>query len=100
MRVAASDAPLGGAAARWSPTARSFGFDVHLISPAEARELFPLLNTDGIHGATWVPSDGYADPSQLTHVVRGRRPRRGRPDRPGLPGDRHRARTGAGWRLS
>ena len=65
IRVAASDA-------RWEElkrlvtTARSFGFEVHLISPAEARGLFPLLGTDGLRGATWVPSDGYADPSQLT----------------------------------
>jgi glycine cleavage system aminomethyltransferase T/glycine/D-amino acid oxidase-like deaminating enzyme len=45
---------------------KSFGFDVHLVSPAEAGELFPLLNTDGVYGATWTPSDGYVDPSQLT----------------------------------
>jgi glycine cleavage system aminomethyltransferase T/glycine/D-amino acid oxidase-like deaminating enzyme len=45
---------------------KSFGFDIHLVSPAEAGELFPLLSTDGVHGATWTPSDGYVDPSQLT----------------------------------
>jgi sarcosine dehydrogenase len=66
IRVAAS-------ADRWeelkriATTGKSFGFDVHLISAAQASELFPLLSTDGVHGATWVPSDGYADPSQLTH---------------------------------
>src|SRR3954466_8424594 len=46
---------------------KSYGFDVHLVSPREAQELFPLLNPDGIHGATWTPSDGYVDPNQLTH---------------------------------
>ncbi len=45
---------------------KSFGFDIHLVSPAEAGELFPLLNTAGIYGATWTPSDGYVDPNQLT----------------------------------
>jgi len=66
VRVAASDA-------RWqelrrlATAAKSFGFEAHLISPAEAAGLFPLLSLDGIRGATWVPSDGYADPSQLTH---------------------------------
>ena len=45
---------------------KSFGFDIHLVSPAEARELFPLLNTAGVYGATWTPTDGYVDPSQLT----------------------------------
>ncbi len=47
--------------------ARSFGFDADLISPAEARAKFPPLCTDGVRGAVWVPADGYADPSQLTH---------------------------------
>lgn len=46
---------------------RSYGFDIHLVSPAEALELFPLLNIEGVHGATWTPTDGYVDPSQLTH---------------------------------
>ena len=45
---------------------KGFGFDIHLVSPAEAGTLFPLLETDGIYGATWTPSDGYVDPSQLT----------------------------------
>jgi len=45
---------------------KSFGFDIHLVSAAEAGELFPLLNTAGIYGATWTPTDGYVDPNQLT----------------------------------
>jgi 4-methylaminobutanoate oxidase (formaldehyde-forming) len=45
---------------------KSYGFDIHLVSAAEAGELFPLLNTAGIYGATWTPSDGYVDPNQLT----------------------------------
>ncbi len=52
---------------RMATTGRSFGFDVELVSAAEARELFPLIDPGGVHGATWVASDGYADPSQLTH---------------------------------
>jgi len=52
---------------RLATTGKSFGFDIRLVSPAEAGELFPLLNTAGVYGATWVPTDGYADPSQLTH---------------------------------
>jgi 4-methylaminobutanoate oxidase (formaldehyde-forming) len=46
---------------------KSYGFDLHLVGPREAREIFPLLNLDGVYGATWTPSDGYVDPSQLTH---------------------------------
>lgn len=46
---------------------KSFGFDIHLVGPKEAADLFPLLSIDGVYGATWTPSDGYVDPSQLTH---------------------------------
>ncbi len=66
LRVASS-------AARWEELQRvytqgkSFGFDIHLASPAEAQKLFPLMDLEGIHGATWTPSDGYVDPAQLTH---------------------------------
>lgn len=52
---------------RIATSGRSFGFEVELVSPAQALELFPLLDIDGVYGATWVPSDGYVDPSQLTH---------------------------------
>jgi len=45
---------------------KSFGFDIHLISPQEALDLFPLLNIEGVYGATWTPTDGYVDPNQLT----------------------------------
>ncbi|MGK2881265.1 MAG: FAD-dependent oxidoreductase [Mycobacterium sp.] len=45
---------------------KSFGFDIHLAGPEEAKQLFPLLDITGVHGATWTPSDGYVDPSQLT----------------------------------
>ena len=46
--------------------AKTFGLPLELISAEEARELFPLMTTDGVHGAAWLPSDGYLDPSQLT----------------------------------
>ncbi len=52
---------------RLATTGKSFGFDVHLVSPQEAKDLFPLLNTDGVYGATYIPTDGYIDPNQLTH---------------------------------
>jgi glycine cleavage system aminomethyltransferase T/glycine/D-amino acid oxidase-like deaminating enzyme len=45
---------------------KSYGFDIHLVDAAEAKRIFPLLNTDGVYGATWTPTDGYVDPSQLT----------------------------------
>src|ERR1700722_19936942 len=52
---------------RLATTGRSFGFGGEVMSAAEAARLFPLLNTNGVFGASWVASDGYVDPSQLTH---------------------------------
>src|SRR5215813_635330 len=42
-------------------TARSVGLDAEILTPAEARSLFPILNVTGIDGALYVPSDGVAD---------------------------------------
>lgn len=38
------------------------GLKVHLLSPPEIRELVPGLNVEDILGATFCPTDGYADP--------------------------------------
>jgi glycine cleavage system aminomethyltransferase T/glycine/D-amino acid oxidase-like deaminating enzyme len=46
--------------------AKTFGLPLELISAAEAKELFPLMSTDGVLGAALLPTDGYLDPSQLT----------------------------------
>ncbi len=46
--------------------AKTFGLPLELISAEEAQERFPLMVTDGVLGASWLPTDGYLDPSQLT----------------------------------
>lgn len=53
---------------RAATAAKGFGLNVELISPAEAQQLFPLMETDGLIGAAWIESDGYVDPSQLTQA--------------------------------
>ncbi|MEX1169235.1 MAG: FAD-dependent oxidoreductase [Chloroflexota bacterium] len=45
--------------------ARTFGLPIELIGAAEARERFPLMSTDGVLGAVWLPTDGWLDPSGL-----------------------------------
>ncbi len=50
-------------------TARSFGLDLHMITPEEALKLCPILNREGIIGAAYMPSDGQADPSGLTMAL-------------------------------
>ncbi|HKG63712.1 MAG TPA: FAD-dependent oxidoreductase [Solirubrobacteraceae bacterium] len=60
--------------ARWEETrrqagwAKTFGLPLELISAEEARERFPLMETGGVIGASWLPTDGYLDPSRLTYA--------------------------------
>ena len=49
--------------------AKTFGLPMELISAAEAKEMFPLMSTDGVLGAAYLPTDGYLDPSQLTYAL-------------------------------
>ena len=45
--------------------ARTFGLPLELITAAESRDRFPLMSTDGVLGAIWLPTDGWLDPSGL-----------------------------------
>jgi glycine cleavage system aminomethyltransferase T/glycine/D-amino acid oxidase-like deaminating enzyme len=45
--------------------ARSFGVEVDLITPREARERYPVMRIDDLHGALWIPGDGKANPADL-----------------------------------
>jgi glycine cleavage system aminomethyltransferase T/glycine/D-amino acid oxidase-like deaminating enzyme len=49
--------------------AKTFGLPLELISPEQARELFPLMSTEGVRCASYLPSDGYLDPSLLTMAL-------------------------------
>jgi glycine/D-amino acid oxidase-like deaminating enzyme len=50
----------------WS---RTFGLPLELLSAGEAAALFPLMSTDGVRAASYLPTDGYLDPSQLTYAL-------------------------------
>src|ERR671931_2658631 len=45
--------------------AKTFGLPLELISASDAQERFPLMSTDGVLGAVYLPTDGYLDPSGL-----------------------------------
>jgi 4-methylaminobutanoate oxidase (formaldehyde-forming) len=45
--------------------AKSFGVDVEEISPQQAGELYPVMRTDDLQGAIWIPGDGKANPADL-----------------------------------
>jgi 4-methylaminobutanoate oxidase (formaldehyde-forming) len=49
--------------------ARTFGLPLERISPREAQELFPLMVCDGVRAASYLATDGYLDPSQLTYAL-------------------------------
>src|SRR4051812_36582148 len=49
--------------------ARTFGLPLDLISADEAQERFPLMVTDGVRVGSFLPTDGYLDPSQLTYAL-------------------------------
>lgn len=54
--------------------ARTFNLDLHEISPAEAKNLFPLIDLNGVVGACYMASDGQVDPSSLAQAfARGAR---------------------------
>ncbi len=46
--------------------ARAIGLEVDLITPAEALALFPSMSPADLHGAIYLPGDGYLDPSGVT----------------------------------
>jgi 4-methylaminobutanoate oxidase (formaldehyde-forming) len=59
---------------RLATTARSFGMDMDLISPAEVKRMWPLMDTGDLIGASWLPTDGQASPSDITQsLARGAR---------------------------
>jgi 4-methylaminobutanoate oxidase (formaldehyde-forming) len=49
--------------------AKTFGLPLELVSADEAAELFPLMSVDGVRCASYLPSDGYLDPSLLTAAL-------------------------------
>jgi 4-methylaminobutanoate oxidase (formaldehyde-forming) len=49
--------------------ARTFGLPLELIGADEAVERFPLMVGDGVRVASFLPTDGYLDPSQLTYAL-------------------------------
>ena len=51
---------------RTAAVARAHGVDCDVTSVAEAAKLYPIMATDDLHGAVWLPGDGKANPADLT----------------------------------
>jgi len=51
---------------RQATTAHSFGLEMHLLTPSEAKDLWPLMDVSDLVGAAFLPTDGQANPSDIT----------------------------------
>lgn len=54
---------------RTAATARSYGVAAEVVSAREAGELWPVMRTDDLAGAVWLPGDGKANPTDLTQAL-------------------------------
>ena len=54
---------------RNAAVARAQEVPCEMISPAEAGKLWPPMRTDDLAGAVWLPSDGKANPTDLTQSL-------------------------------
>ena len=67
LRIAASQD-------RWNELLKSYssaqavGFEMNMLTPDEAREIYPLISTDDLIGAAFIPDDGHIDPNSLTQA--------------------------------
>ncbi len=54
---------------RLATTARSFGMEMDLIGPDEVKRMWPLMDVADLIGASWLPTDGQASPSDITQSL-------------------------------
>ncbi|MBL1421356.1 MAG: GcvT family protein [Alphaproteobacteria bacterium] len=54
---------------RQATTAHSFGLEMHLLTPKEAQDLWPMMNIHDVVGAAFMPTDGQANPSDITQAL-------------------------------
>ncbi len=60
-------------------SAQAVGFELNMMTPAEAKSIYPLMKTDDLVGAAFIPDDGHIDPNSLTQAyARGIRKHGGR----------------------
>jgi 4-methylaminobutanoate oxidase (formaldehyde-forming) len=57
------------ASKRQMARARSFGIEFEFVTPQDAGKMAPILRTDDLSGAVWIPGDGKANPTDLTQSL-------------------------------
>ncbi len=56
-------------ARRGASMAKVFGVEIEEMSAADIAARYPGINTDGVLGGLWTPSDGQADPANIAHAL-------------------------------
>jgi sarcosine dehydrogenase len=54
---------------RLATTAQSFGMEMHLLTPKEVKAMWPLMEVSDLVGASFLPSDGQASPSDIAQSL-------------------------------
>src|SRR5262245_4268148 len=54
---------------RQATTAHSFGLEMHLLTPREAQALWPLMDIGDLVGAAFLPTDGQANPADISQAL-------------------------------
>jgi glycine cleavage system aminomethyltransferase T/glycine/D-amino acid oxidase-like deaminating enzyme len=54
---------------RIASAAQVHGIECHVISAAEAGKLYPIMRTDDLVGALWLPRDGKVNPADVTQAL-------------------------------
>ncbi len=54
---------------RNASVANAYGIEAHVISREEAAARYPLMRTDDLVGAVWIPGDGKANPADVTQAL-------------------------------
>lgn len=54
---------------RQATTARSFGLEMEILSAEECQKLWPIMDGSDVVGGCYMPSDGQANPSDITQAL-------------------------------
>src|SRR5216684_5634264 len=62
---------------RTAAAAEAYSLKCEIITPQQAAELWPVMDTSDLVGAIWLPDDGKANPADLTYALAKGARRRG-----------------------
>ncbi|MEE9375976.1 MAG: FAD-dependent oxidoreductase, partial [Rhizobiaceae bacterium] len=54
---------------RQATTARSFGLEMSILSAKECQDMWPIMDSSDVVGGCFMPSDGQANPSDITQAL-------------------------------